>query len=163
MFQWDIYSGRHHEYMNGNLSKLMSSGDPWNGEDFSLVAQNSAGVFALRQDARVLDRVYPETLSGNLVAFTYEDLARDKGSVMSWNSVRSCSAGLAGTPTVATARASAAPPGPPLPGCPGRAGGGCRCAGWILPVVKSNSVRSPIRDSRATVRLRKTRGQRSAG
>lgn len=94
-WQWDLYSGRHYEYMNGNPNKLQTAADAWNGEDFSLVAQDASGNLALRQDSRVLDRVYPEAVSGTVRAFTYEDLARDNGSVMSWNSVPSSMPNLA--------------------------------------------------------------------
>lgn len=88
-WQWDIYSGRHREYMNGNRDKLLTEADAWNEEDFSLVARNDDGALALRQDSRVLDRVYPEAVSGTTLAFTYEDLARDGGTVMRWNGVPS--------------------------------------------------------------------------
>ncbi len=86
-WQWDVYSGRHHEEMNANPDKLLTAADAWNGEDFSLVARDSTGALALRQDARVLDRVYPEAVSGTVRAFTYEDLARDGRTVLTWNSV----------------------------------------------------------------------------
>jgi hypothetical protein len=95
MWQWDIYSGRHHELMNGNPNKVLTGADAWNDEDFSVVAQDSTGALALRQDARVLDRVYPEAISGSLRAFTYEDLARDSGSTLVWNRIPSTMPNLA--------------------------------------------------------------------
>lgn len=75
-WQWDIYSGRHHELMNGNPDKVQTTGDGWNGEDHSVVATNDAGNVTIRLDRRVLDRLYPSAVSGDTLAFAYEDLAR---------------------------------------------------------------------------------------
>lgn len=90
-WQWDVYSGRHHDLMNGNPSKVETSGDAWNGEDFSVVDTSGATVSAsdvqLRQDARVLDRLYPLAVAGHTLAFTYEDRSRDSGSTLTWNPV----------------------------------------------------------------------------
>jgi hypothetical protein len=95
MWQWDTYSGRHHELMNGNPDKVLTAADAWNDEDFSVVAQDATGSLALRQDPRVLDRVYPQAISGSLRAFTYEDKARDGGTTLTWNSVPSSLPNLA--------------------------------------------------------------------
>jgi len=54
-WHWDIYSGRHHELMNGNPDKVQTTGDGWNGEDFSVAVADDAGNVTLRLDARVLD------------------------------------------------------------------------------------------------------------
>jgi hypothetical protein len=88
-WQWDVHSGRHRELMNGNQNKPLTEADAWNGEDFSLVARDASGTLALRQDRRVLDRVYPLATSGSIRAFTYEDRAHDGGAVLSWNAVPS--------------------------------------------------------------------------
>ncbi|OIJ68871.1 cellulase family glycosylhydrolase [Streptomyces mangrovisoli] len=88
-WQWDIYSGRHHEAMNGNTSKIQTSGDGWNGEDFSAVAMDDSGTVTLRQDARLLDRVYPSATAGTTLAFTYEDRSRDGSTTLTWNPVPS--------------------------------------------------------------------------
>lgn len=88
-WQWDLYSGRHHEAMNGNAGKVLTGGDAWNGEDFSSMALNSSGQPALRQDARLLDRVYPAAVAGHTLAFTYEDRSRDGSTTMTWNPVPS--------------------------------------------------------------------------
>jgi hypothetical protein len=74
-WHWDIYSGRHHELMNGNPSKLQTTADAFNGEDFSLVQTDASGKVALRLDQRVLDRIYPTAVSGDTLAFATEDLA----------------------------------------------------------------------------------------
>ncbi|MFF3332371.1 endoglycosylceramidase [Streptomyces sp. NPDC002888] len=88
-WQWDIYNGRHHELMNGNPDKVLTSGDAWNDEDLSAVRLDDSGKAALRQDARLLDRVYPSATSGTTVAFTYEDRSRDGSSTLTWNPVPS--------------------------------------------------------------------------
>ncbi|MFA1540315.1 cellulase family glycosylhydrolase [Actinomadura monticuli] len=75
-WHWDVYSGRHHELMNGNPEKVQTSGDGWNDEDHSVVAADDAGNATLRLDGRVLDRLYPSAVNGETLAFAYEDLAR---------------------------------------------------------------------------------------
>jgi cellulase (glycosyl hydrolase family 5) len=86
-WQWDLYSGRHHELMNGNGGKVQSGGDAWNGEDFSVIDTDSSGAVQLRQDARVLDRLYPLAVAGRTLAFTYEDRSRDGSTTLTWNPV----------------------------------------------------------------------------
>jgi hypothetical protein len=83
-WQWDLYSGAHHELMNDNPDKVQTTGDAWNGEDFSSVAVDSTGTAVLRQDARLLDRVYPSAVAGRTLAFVYEDRSRDGSSPMAW-------------------------------------------------------------------------------
>ncbi|MGJ5894946.1 endoglycosylceramidase [Streptomyces sp. V2] len=86
-WQWDIYNGRHHEYMNGNPDKLLTTGDAWNDEDLSAVRLDDSGTPVLRQDGRLLDRVYPSATAGTTLAFTYEDRSRDGSTVLTWNPV----------------------------------------------------------------------------
>ncbi|SEF16470.1 cellulase family glycosylhydrolase [Streptomyces sp. Ag109_O5-10] len=86
-WQWDIYSGRHHELMNDNPNKVLTSGDAWNGEDMSAVNTTGSGTVTLRQDARLLDRIYPSATSGAILAFTYEDRSRDGSTTLTWNPV----------------------------------------------------------------------------
>ncbi|MEU9187069.1 endoglycosylceramidase [Streptomyces sp. NPDC048484] len=88
-WQWDIYNGRHHELMNGNPDKALTSGDAWNDEDLSAVRLDDSGTAVLRQDARLLDRVYPSATAGRTVAFTYEDRSRDGSTTLTWNPVPS--------------------------------------------------------------------------
>ncbi|WP_328875805.1 cellulase family glycosylhydrolase [Streptomyces sp. NBC_00287] len=88
-WQWDIYNGRHHELMNGNPDKVLTAGDAWNDEDLSAVRLDDSGTPALRQDARLLDRVYPSATSGTNLAFTYEDRSRDGSTTLTWNPVPS--------------------------------------------------------------------------
>jgi len=88
-WQWDIYNGRHHELMNDNADKVQTSGDAWNDEDLSAVNMNDSGTVTLRQDARLLDRVYPSATAGTTLAFTYEDRSRDGSTTLTWNPVPS--------------------------------------------------------------------------
>lgn len=92
-WQWDIYSGRHHELMNGNPDKVQTDGDGWNDEDHSVVATDDAGNVALRLDQRVLDRLYPSAVNGDTLAFAFEDLARSgyggTGTQKAWLTVPS--------------------------------------------------------------------------
>ncbi|WP_221350647.1 cellulase family glycosylhydrolase [Streptomyces beigongshangae] len=86
-WQWDIYNGRHRELMNGNPGKVLTAGDAWNDEDLSAVRLDDSGTAVLRQDARLLDRVYPSATAGRTVAFTYEDRSRDGSTTLTWNPV----------------------------------------------------------------------------
>lgn len=92
-WQWDIYSGRHHELMNGNPDKVQTDGDGWNDEDHSVVATNDAGNVTLRLDQRVLDRLYPSAVNGDTLGFAFEDLARSgfggAGTQKAWLTVPS--------------------------------------------------------------------------
>ncbi|MGW2719309.1 cellulase family glycosylhydrolase [Streptomyces sp. NPDC001492] len=88
-WQWDIYYGRHHELMNDNPDKVKTSGDAWNDEDLSAVKSDDSGAVTLRQDARLLDRVYPSATAGTTLAFTYEDRSRDGSTTLTWNPVPS--------------------------------------------------------------------------
>jgi len=88
-WQWDIYNGRHHELMNDNPDKVRTSGDAWNDEDLSSAKLDDSGTVILRQDARLLDRVYPSATAGTALAFTYEDRSRDGSTTLTWNPVPS--------------------------------------------------------------------------
>lgn len=88
-WQWDIYNGRHHELMNDNPDKVLTSGDAWNDEDLSAVKLDDSGTAVLRQDARLLDRIYPSATAGTTLAFTYEDRSRDGSTTLTWNPVPS--------------------------------------------------------------------------
>ncbi|MEU6230798.1 endoglycosylceramidase [Streptomyces sp. NPDC047042] len=88
-WQWDIYNGRHHELMNDNPDKVITAADAWNDEDLSAVRLDDSGTAVLRQDARMLDRVYPGATAGTTLAFTYEDRSRDGSTTLTWNPVPS--------------------------------------------------------------------------
>ncbi|GAA4619862.1 cellulase family glycosylhydrolase [Actinoallomurus vinaceus] len=92
-WHWDVYSGHHHELMNGNPDKVQTTGDAWNDEDFSVATTDAAGNVSLRLDQRVLDRLYPSAVAGDALAFAYEDLARSgfggAGQQQAWLTVPS--------------------------------------------------------------------------
>ncbi|MGW3210120.1 cellulase family glycosylhydrolase [Streptomyces sp. NPDC001135] len=88
-WQWDLYNGRHHELMNGNPGKVLTSGDAWNDEDLSAVRLDDSGNVTPRQDTRLLDRLYPTATAGTTLAFTYEDRSRDGSTTLTWNPVPS--------------------------------------------------------------------------
>ncbi|MCZ4514378.1 cellulase family glycosylhydrolase [Streptomyces sp. ActVer] len=88
-WQWDIYNGRHRELMNDNPNEVQTEGDAWNDEDLSAVRLDDSGKAVLRQDARMLDRVYPSATAGRSLAFTYEDRSRDGSTTLTWNPVPS--------------------------------------------------------------------------
>lgn len=88
-WQWDLYNGRHREAMNGNPDKILTDGDAWNDEDLSAVRLDDTGAAVLRQDARLLDRVYPAAVAGRTLAFTFEDRSRDGSTTLSWDRVPS--------------------------------------------------------------------------
>jgi hypothetical protein len=121
-WQWDIYSDRHNELMNGNPSKVQTEDDAWNGEDFSVVSATANGVVTPRLDQRVLDRLYPSAVAGDTLAFTYEDLARSgfagAGTQKAWLTVPSTMPNVAALTTgrqfgVLVWREPAATPGAP--------------------------------------------------
>ena len=86
-WHWDTYSGRHHELMNGNPDKVQTTGDAWNGEDFSVVEIDGTGAARLRHDPRLLDRIFPAAVAGRALAFGYEDRARDGTTTLTWNRI----------------------------------------------------------------------------
>jgi len=86
-WHWDVYYGRHHELMNDNPNKVKTDGDAMNDEHFSAVRLTDAGEPTLTIDSRLVDRLYPRAVAGDTVAFTYEDLARDGSTVLSWNKI----------------------------------------------------------------------------
>lgn len=86
-WQWDLYSGRHRELMNGNPGKVLTEGDAWNDEDLSAVERDASGEPVLRQDERLLDRLYPTAVSGRTLAFVYEDRSRDGDRTLTWNRI----------------------------------------------------------------------------
>lgn len=73
--------------MNGNPEKVLTSADAWNDEDLSAVALDDAGAPVLRQDARLLDRLYPSATAGTAIAFACEDRSRDGSTTLTWNPV----------------------------------------------------------------------------
>lgn len=83
-WHWDIYKDSHQEYQNGNLKKLRTQGDGWNGEDFSAIKGNELTV-----NPNVIQRAYPRFVDGNIVSFHYNDLATDGAyEALTWAEIR---------------------------------------------------------------------------
>ncbi|MFE9746967.1 cellulase family glycosylhydrolase [Saccharothrix saharensis] len=86
-WHWDVNYGRHHEVMNDNPDKVRTEGDAMNDEHFSAVRVDDGGNPVLTVESRVVDRLFPRAVAGRTAAFTYEDRARDGGTVLSWNRI----------------------------------------------------------------------------
>ncbi|KAB2934820.1 MAG: glycoside hydrolase family 5 protein [Leptonema illini] len=85
-WHWDYYYDNHHEYMNGNPSKLMTEQDAWNGEDFSVVG-NYGTRFNVNQ--HVIQRAYVRRSQGRIISSHYNAVGYDTWNTMfSWASIR---------------------------------------------------------------------------
>ncbi|CBL44466.1 Putative endoglycosylceramidase [gamma proteobacterium HdN1] len=83
-WHWDINKDNHFEYQNGNPKKLMTKGDGWNGEDFSVIRGDELVV-----DARGVQRAYPRAVDGNTVSFYFNALPVDgAGKTLEWAEIR---------------------------------------------------------------------------
>lgn len=83
-WHWDINKDNHREYQNGNLKKLRTKGDGWNGEDFSVIKGDTLTVHA-----NGVQRAYPRAIDGNLVSFHFNDLAVDGAdNTLDWAEIR---------------------------------------------------------------------------
>jgi hypothetical protein len=88
-WHWDWYADRHHEYMNGNPNKLLTAHDAWNGENFSAISVLADGSVRYNIDSRSIERVSARAAQGDVMAFHYNALARDKnGTVLNWQAIR---------------------------------------------------------------------------
>jgi endoglycosylceramidase len=85
-WQWDHYHDEHAEYLNGNLEKLLTEHDAWNGENYSVVSDGS-GTFNV--DAALVQRVFPRRIQGSLLHFSYAAGVQDRaGAPLSWSALR---------------------------------------------------------------------------
>jgi hypothetical protein len=85
-WQWDYYYDNHHEYQNGNTSKLKTTEDAWNGENFSVINNYGQGY---NVQANLVERSYPRAVQGEVMHFAHEGLVPDENnSVMAYRSIR---------------------------------------------------------------------------
>ena len=85
-WQWDYYYDNHHEYQNGNTSKLKTTEDAWNGENFSVINNYGQGY---NVKANLVERSYPRAVQGKVMHFAHEGLVPDENnSVMAYRSIR---------------------------------------------------------------------------
>lgn len=90
-WQWDHYYDKHAEYQNQNPDKLITKGDGWNGENFS-VAQSLSNDYNV--DAKLVERAYPRKTQGDLMSFYYNDMSHDGGSTpLNWAGLRPVTGG----------------------------------------------------------------------
>ncbi|EPG74538.1 hypothetical protein LEP1GSC058_2632 [Leptospira fainei serovar Hurstbridge str. BUT 6] len=90
-WHWDYYYNNHHEYMNNNASKLITSKDAWNNEDFSVVG-NYGTTFNV--DNYTIQRAYPRRSQGEILSFYYNTVGFDSwNNVFEWGGIRAESAG----------------------------------------------------------------------
>lgn len=85
-WHWDYYYNNHSEYMNGNPSKLITTKDAWNDEDFSVVG-NYGTSFNL--DERVVGRAYFRKAQGRVMSSHYNTVGSDTWNKMfSWAAIK---------------------------------------------------------------------------
>lgn len=73
-WHWGYYYNNHKEYQNDNLNQLKTKHDAWNDEDFSVI-DNFGKTYLLPQ--KVLERVYPRAVQGDIMHFAYDPKAAD--------------------------------------------------------------------------------------
>jgi hypothetical protein len=85
-WHWDYYYNKHNEYMNGNQSKLITTQDAWNEEDYSVVGYDGT-VFNM--DNHVIQRAYPRRVQGSIMSFYYNTIGTDySNNVFSWGAIK---------------------------------------------------------------------------
>ncbi|TGK49243.1 glycosyl hydrolase family 5 [Leptospira kanakyensis] len=85
-WHWDYYYNNHAEYMNGNPSKLVTTKDAWNEEDFSVVG-NYGTSFNLNN--HVIERGYLRKSQGRLMSSHYNAVGSDTwNKVFSWAAIK---------------------------------------------------------------------------
>ncbi|TGK12299.1 glycosyl hydrolase family 5 [Leptospira fletcheri] len=90
-WHWDYYRDHHREYMNGNPSKLITSKDAWNSEDYSVVSDYGT---TFNMDYHAIQRAYPRKSQGNILSFYYNTVGFDSwNNVFQWGGIRPDPAG----------------------------------------------------------------------
>jgi endoglycosylceramidase len=85
-WQWDHYHNQHTEYLNGNLTQLLTEHDAWNGENYSVVSDASQ---TLNVDPMLVQRVFPRRVQGGLLHFSYAAQVHDRASEpLVWHALR---------------------------------------------------------------------------
>ncbi|CZF81240.1 Glucan endo-1,3-beta-glucosidase precursor [Grimontia celer] len=76
-WQWDHNYDNHQENIHNNPDLFVSATDAWNGEDFSVI-RNFSQEYTV--DERLVERLYPRKVQGDLIAFHFNAIVRDR-----WN------------------------------------------------------------------------------
>jgi endoglycosylceramidase len=67
-WQWDLYHNQHQEPLNFT-DQIISSGDGWNGEDFSIITE--MGRSYTSPDQYIVERSWPKRCQGKIMHFFY--------------------------------------------------------------------------------------------
>ncbi|TGJ98780.1 glycosyl hydrolase family 5 [Leptospira langatensis] len=90
-WHWDYYYNNHKEYMNGNTSKLLTTKDAWNDEDFSVVGNYGANF---NVDYHVIQRAYFRRSQGRVMSSHYNAIGYDTwNNVFKWAAIRTTDTG----------------------------------------------------------------------
>ncbi|PJZ44935.1 cellulase family glycosylhydrolase [Leptospira brenneri] len=85
-WHWDYYYNNHAEFMNGNTSKLITTKDAWNEEDFSVVGNYGT---SFNVNNHVVERAYVRKSQGRLMSSHYNAVGSDTwNKVFSWAAIK---------------------------------------------------------------------------
>ncbi|WP_108928716.1 glycosyl hydrolase family 5 [Leptospira johnsonii] len=85
-WHWDYYYDKHNEYMNGNNSKLITSKDAWNNEDFSVIGNYGTNF---NMDYHVIQRAYVRRIQGRAISSHYNAIGYDTwNNVFAWAAIK---------------------------------------------------------------------------
>ncbi|XDD45543.1 cellulase family glycosylhydrolase [Leptospira sp. WS39.C2] len=85
-WHWDYYYDRHSEYKNGNPTKLITTKDAWNDEDFSVVGNYGTNM---NVDPYVITRAYVRKSQGRMMTSHYNAIGFDTWNKMfSWAAIK---------------------------------------------------------------------------
>lgn len=73
-WHWDIYHNQHREILNGDPTKVITHGDAWNDENFSVITK---GGKYTTPDEYIVERAWPRRCQGDILHFHYNDRAND--------------------------------------------------------------------------------------
>ncbi|TGL63698.1 cellulase family glycosylhydrolase [Leptospira sarikeiensis] len=90
-WHWDYYYDKHSEYMNGNSSKLITTKDAWNNEDFSVIGNYGT---SFNMDYHVIQRAYARRIQGRAISSHYNAIGYDTwNNVFAWAAIRTTATG----------------------------------------------------------------------
>jgi hypothetical protein len=74
-WHWDIYNNTHREPLNGNSHHIITKGDAWNDENFSIVTKK--GKSYTTPDPYGVERAWPRRCQGRIMHFYYKGMPFD--------------------------------------------------------------------------------------
>jgi hypothetical protein len=85
-WHWDIYHNHHKEYLNFT-PKLITSGDGWNGENFSEIT--NFGTQYTAPDRYLVERIWPKRCQGEIMHFFYNAMPFDgRKDFLDWGALK---------------------------------------------------------------------------